>query len=154
MDDLQPRVCVAGQENQLGSWHVGMAMLEAAALLGLRDRCAALYDCAVQLERAGSHVVWGLGLTEKHAAIAAAAGGHWDRADRHFDAATARAKSIGDRLDQAELLRWRAQARLWRGAKDDRAEAVALAGAAHGAYAAIGMSRHAGLAEKLAVHPL
>lgn len=153
MDDLQPRVCVAGQENQLGSWHVGMAMLEAAALLGLRDRCAALYDCAVQLERVGSHVVWGLGLAEKHAAIAAAAGGHWDRADRHFDAATARAKSIGDRLDQAELLRWKAQARLWRGAKDDQVEAVALAGAARGAYAAIGMSRHAGLAEKLAVHP-
>lgn len=149
LDVLQPRVCVAGQENQLGSWHVGMATLEAAALLGLRDRCAALYDCAVQLGRAGTHIVWGLGLAEKHAAIAAAAGQHWDRAERHFEAAAARAESIGDRVDAAELLRWRAQARLWRGAEDDCAEAVALAGAARDAYAAIGMSRHAGLAEHL-----
>jgi hypothetical protein len=124
-------------------------MLQAAAILGLRERCAALYDCAVQLDRAGTHIVWDLGLAEKHAAIAAAAGGHWERAERHFDAATARAESIGDRLDAAELLRWQAQARLWRDGPGDRAEATALAGAAQEAYAAIGMQRHIGLAEAL-----
>lgn len=150
LDDLQPRVCVAGQENQIGAWLAGMATLEAAALLGLRERCAALYDCAVQLGRAGTHIVWGLGMAEKHAAIAAAAGGHWDRAEQHFDAAMARAKSIGDRVDQAELLRWWAQARLWRGADGDREQAVALAGAARDGYAAIGMQRHVELAEALA----
>ena len=149
MDELQPRVCIAGQENQIGAWHAGMAMLQAAAILGLRERCAALYDCAVQLDRAGTHIVWDLGLAEKHAAIAAAAGGHWERAERHFDAATARAESIGDRLDAAELLRWQAQARLWRDGPGDRAEATALAGAAQEAYAAIGMQRHIGLAEVL-----
>jgi hypothetical protein len=51
---------------------------------------------------------------------------------QHFDAATARVKAIGDRLDMAELLRWRAQAWLWRDA-----------------YKAIGMKRHVGLAEAL-----
>lgn len=149
MDKLRPRLCVAGQENQIGAWHAGIATLEAAALLGLHDRCAALYDCAVQLDQAGTHIVWGLGLAEKHAAIAAAAGGHWDRADQHFDAATARAESIADRLGQAELLRWRAQARLWRGGDGDREQAAELAEAARDAYTAIGMKRHIGVAERL-----
>jgi tetratricopeptide (TPR) repeat protein len=149
MDALQYRLCIAGQENQIGAWYAGMATLQAAAILGLLDRCAALYDCAVQLDRAGTHVVWDLGLAEKHAAIAAAAGGQWDRAERHFDAAAARAEAIGDRLDLAELLRWRAQSRLWRDAPGDRAEAATLATAARDAYAGIGMKRHTGLADAL-----
>jgi hypothetical protein len=93
--------------------------------------------------------VWDLGLAEKHAAIAAAAGGQWDLAEQHFNAAGARAEAIGDRVDAAELLRWRAQARLWRDAPGDRAEAATLAGAARDAYSAIGMLRHVGLAEAL-----
>ncbi len=149
IDELQPRVCIAGQENQVGAWYVGMATLEAAALLGMRERCAALYDCAVQLVEAGTHIVWNLGMTGKHAAIAAASGGQWDLAEEHFDAATARAEAIGDRLDGAELLRWRAQARLWRDAPGDRSEAAALAQAARDAYEAIGMTRHIGIAEAL-----
>jgi tetratricopeptide (TPR) repeat protein len=149
IDDLQPRICVAGQENQIGAWYAGMATLQATAILGLRERCATLYDCAVQLDAAGTHVVWDLGLAEKHAAIAAAAGGHWDRAERHFDAATARAESIDNRLDQAELLRWRAQARLWRGGTGDRAEAADLAQAAREAYLACGMRGHVELADRL-----
>ena len=88
-------------------------------------------------------------MAEKHAAIAAAAGKQWDLAEGHFDAATARAEAIGDRLDGAELLRWRAQARLWRDAPGDRSEAAALAQAARDAYAAIGMTRHVGIAEAL-----
>jgi hypothetical protein len=118
-------------------------------VLGLRERCAALYDAAAQLLEAGSHIVWGLGMAGKHAAIAAAAGGHWDLAERHFDAATERAEAIRDRIDAADLLRWRAQARLWRDAPGDRAEAAGLAQAARDAYAAIGMKRHVGLAEAL-----
>jgi hypothetical protein len=149
MDALRPRLCIAGQENQIGAWYAGMATLQAAAILGLRDRCAALYDCAVQLDAAGTHIVWDLGLTEKHAAIAAAAGGHWDRAERHFDAAKARAQSIGDRLDLSELLSWRARARLWRGGPGDRAEAAELALEARAAYLAIGMNWHAEMAKRL-----
>lgn len=149
LEALQQRVCVAGKENQLGSWFAGMAVVQAAALLGQRERCAALYDCAVQLLQVGSHVVWGLGLTEKLAAIAAAAGADWDRAERHFDAATARAEAIGSRLDLAELLRWRALGRLWRGDDGDREEATALAKAAQEAYTKIGMKEHVGLAKAL-----
>ena len=149
LDALQPRVCKAGEENQLGAWYAGMATVQAAAMLGLRERCAALYDCAVQLDGAGTHVVWDLGLAGKHAAIAAAAGGQWERAERHFDEAAERAEAIGDRLDTADLLRWRAQARLWRNAAGDRAEARAFAEAAREAYAAIGMKRHVEVAEAL-----
>lgn len=149
LEALQPRLCVAGQENQLGSWFAGMATVQATAVLGQRELCAAHYDCAVQLDQAGSHIVWVLGLAEKHAAIAASAGGHWDRAEQHFDAAAARAQAIGDRLDLAELLRWRAQARLWRDHSGDRQRAAALAKASQEAYAAIGMKGHVGLAGAL-----
>jgi hypothetical protein len=103
----------------------------------------------VQLDGAGTHVVWDLGLAGKHAAIAAAAGGQWERAERHLDEAAERAEAIGDRLDTADLLRWRAQARLWRNAAGDRAEARAFAEAAREAYAAIGMKRHVEVAEAL-----
>ena len=149
METLQPLISIAGKENQIGAWHVGMATLEAAALLGLHDRCAALYDSAVQLQQSDTHIVWGLGLSGKHAAIAAAAGGHWDRAEQHFSAATEYARTICDRLDEAELLRWQAQARLWRDRPGDRAEAATLAKAARDAYGAIGMKRHVGVAEDL-----
>ena len=56
---------------------------------------------------------------------------------------------FADRLDTADLLRWRAQARLWRNAAGDRAEARAFAEAAREAYAAIGMKRHVEVAEAL-----
>lgn len=149
LDSLQARVCIAGQENQIGAWFVGLATLQAAALLGQRERCAALYDCAVQLDSVGTHVVWQLGLAEKHAAIAAAAGGQWELAERHFGAATARAEAIRARLEQAELLRWRAHAALWRETGDGRDQAAEFARRARDAYAAIGMSAHIGLAEGL-----
>jgi tetratricopeptide (TPR) repeat protein len=149
LDALQQRVCIAGQENQLGSWFAGMASLQAAALLGLRERCASFYDCAVQLEQMGSHVVWSLGLTGKHAAIAAAAGGQWERARRHFDESMARAEAMGNRVETAELLRWQAQAKLWRNGPGDGQRATELAEAAREAYTAIGMSRHVGMVEAL-----
>jgi tetratricopeptide (TPR) repeat protein len=149
LDALQPRVCVAGQENQLGSWFAGMASLQAAAMLGLLERCATFYECAAQLEQRGSHIVWSLGLAGKHAAIAAAAGGQWELAERHFDESTARAEAMGNRVEAAELLRWRAQTQLWRDGPGDRKRAAAFAGAAWEAYAAIGMKGHLGIAEVL-----
>jgi hypothetical protein len=79
IDELQLRLCLAGQEDQIGSWYAGMVMIETAALLGLRERCASPYPCALQLSKVGTMVVWNLGLTEKIAGIAAATGGEWQR---------------------------------------------------------------------------
>ena len=149
IEELKPRVCVAGQENQLGSWIAGIAMLETTAVLGRREQCAPFYDCAVQLDKAGSHVLVNLGLTQKHAGIAAAAGGDWSLAGQHFDTAEEQARETDNVLELAELLRWRAQMLLWRGDKDDREAASELLVQAQSAYLDIGMTRHAGVADDL-----
>jgi hypothetical protein len=142
IESLEPRVCVAGRENQVGAWHVGIALLESAAILGRRERCAALYPCAVQLGEAGTRVVWTLGLAEKHAGIAAAAAGRWETAERHFRTAAEQADGMGHVLELAELPRWRAQMLLWRSGAGDLEKARSLLGEARAAYAAIGMGRH------------
>ncbi|HEY5775433.1 MAG TPA: AAA family ATPase [Xanthomonadales bacterium] len=149
IDELRPRLCVAGQENPIGSWVAGMAMLETAAVLGMRAECAALYACAVQLSEAGSRVVINLGLAEKLAGIAAAADANWPLAEQHFDTATAQAEGMGNVLELAELLRWRAQTLLWRNAAGDRDLARKLLTRAGESYAAIGMKQHVAVADGL-----
>lgn len=150
IERLQPRVCIAGQENQIGSWFAGIAMLESAAVLGQRKRCADLYPCAVQLGGAGTHVVMNLGLAERHAGIAAAAGGEWARAGHHFDIATHQAETMKYAMELAELPRWRAQMLLWRNQPGDREQAHRLLSQAQAAYGALGMRRHVTLAEAMA----
>lgn len=149
MEQLRPRMCIAGQENQIGAWYTGIAILEAAAVLGLREQCAALRPCAIQLSEAGTHVVWNLGLAQRHAGVAAAAAGDWDGAEEHFDAARTQAMDIGYRMELAELLRWRAQMLLWRAENGDTEKARALLDEAHAAYDDIGMKRHSRIAESL-----
>ncbi len=152
INELQPRVCIAGQENQIGSWLAGIALLEASAVLGLREQCASLYPCAVQLGGAGTRVVLNFGLAEKHAGIAAAAAGNWAQAEQHFETAKGQAEEMGNVLDLAELLRWRAQMLLWRDGDSDREQAGELLGQARAAYTAIGMVRHVTIADALLEH--
>ena len=92
-----------------------------------------------------------LGLSERHAGIAAAAGGDWTAAERHFEAATRRAESLQYALELAELPRWRAQMLLWRGQRDDRQRAAELLRAAREAYAALAMPRHVAIADAMRV---
>ncbi|MBT8048274.1 MAG: AAA family ATPase [Gammaproteobacteria bacterium] len=149
IEELKPRICVAGQENQLGSWCAGMALLETTAVLGRREQCASLHACAVQLDQAGTHVVVNLGLARKFAGIAAAAGGDWALAEKHFDTAEEKAEKMGNVLELAELLRWRAQMLLWRDEAGDRERARETLTQAHSAYREIGMTRHVGIADDL-----
>lgn len=149
IEELKPRVCVAGQENQIGSWMAGMAVLEAYAVLGRREACAALHDCAVQLDENGTHVVWNRGLARKFAGIAAAAGGNWDLAGHHFQTAIEQARNMDNVLELAELTRWHAQMLLWRDHEGDRDQAGTLLGEARTAYHDLGMPRHVGLAENM-----
>ena len=154
MERLQPRLAVAGRFNQIGAWFTTFCTLEATAVLGLRETCADFYPLAVQLDEDGAHVVWNKGLTERHAAIAAAAGGHWDLAEKHFTGAEERAHRGGHRLELAELTRWRAQALLWRDQPGDREQARELVAVAGRAYRALGMHRHVGLTESMTVTSL
>jgi len=139
----------AGQQNPAGAWYLGMAAIEAAALLGRRGDAAALYPCAVQLSELGSLYSFSIGLTERFAGIAAAAGGNWEQAEQHFDNAIEQAQQVNARLELTETVRWRAQMLLWRDEPDDREQARQLLTKARSAYAEIGMSGHVGIVEKM-----
>jgi tetratricopeptide (TPR) repeat protein len=154
MERLRPRLAVVGRKNQIGAWLVSICMLEAAAVLGQREACAELYPLAVQLDEDGTHIAWNKGLSERHAAVAAAAGGQWERAETHFAGAEAKAAAAGNRLEQAEILRWRAQMLLWRNAPNDIVQALEQLALAARAYCELGMQRHVGLAEQMTLQAL
>ncbi|MEJ2534990.1 MAG: arginase family protein, partial [Gammaproteobacteria bacterium] len=154
MEQLGPRLAVAGRQNQLGSWIASISTLESAAMLGLHEACAELYPLPVQLDEDGTHVVWNKGLAQRHAAIAAAAGGRWEVAEGHFAKAEALARDAGMRLELAELTRWRAQMLLWRDGPGDREQARELAAEAGRAYRELRMPRHVALTEGMTVTSL
>ena len=96
-------------------------------------------------------ITWGsgLGLTEKTAGIAAAAGGHWSDADVHFERARQQADEIPHRIDQADVPRWWAWMLLERDGPGDRDRARELLGHARGIYDEIGMPIHVKIANEL-----
>jgi len=153
MAECESLLPVAGAENPQGRWFVGMAMVEAAALMGRLDTAAALYPQATQLIAAGSKVLWTLGLTEKHAAIAAAADGRWDLANEHFDKALQQATEIGYPMGRADTLCWRGRMLLASGAGDE-SRAEALLEEAGSLYAGLGMPQHVQMVRRVSHSPL
>jgi len=149
LQSTRTRLPKAGQENQIGSWNLGMATLEATALMGQRSAAAALYPCAVQLIEAGTHLVWPLGMAANFAGIAAAAGDQWDAASGHFDQSEAQAERLKSPMVLAEASRWRGQMHLWRNGKGDAADAGRHLQQARELYAQLGMSLHVELATKM-----
>jgi tetratricopeptide (TPR) repeat protein len=104
LEPLRPR---AGAQNPAGPCHVGLATIETAALLGEDDLAASLHSWTLQLiEQAGAVTVWSLGLAERYAGIAAAAGGRWQLAEKHFSGALRQAEELPHRLERPELLGW------------------------------------------------
>ena len=154
IEAIKPRAAVAGRKNQIGAWFTAIALLEIYAMRGQREACAALYDIPVQLEAVGTRSVWLKGLSTTFAGIAAAAGGHWDLAEQHFNTSEATANALGLALPAAELLRWQAQMLLWRDAGSDRVHARELLAQAAAAYRQLGMRRHVQLVESLAVQAM
>jgi hypothetical protein len=148
---IEPRAAVAGQHNQLGAWATAVALVEARAVRGEREACAAFYDVMVQLEDAGTRLAWNRGLVSTLAGIAAAAGARWSKAEAHFEASEVLIERYGLDLAAAELLRWRGQLALWRDADGDRATAQDLLTRAAEAYRALGMPRHVALAEGMSI---
>jgi hypothetical protein len=149
LNDWRERLPIAGQENQIGAWWLGMTALETHALMGQRQGAAALYPCARQLIDAGTHYVWPFGLTQNYAGIAAACGGDWATAGAHFDQAVILGERLQSPLLLAETARWRGQMHQWRGAEGDADKARQLWRQAVDGYAALDMSDHAALIERL-----
>jgi hypothetical protein len=98
LDELRARLPRAGVSNGLGSWVVLTASVEAAALLGRRDEASRLYPLVEQLLNEGTAALWGEGLTERVAEIAAAAGERWDEAERHFEKALRQAHALYEEI--------------------------------------------------------
>ena len=128
--------------------------VEALAVVGERDRAAALYPVLTDMVDDGYALTWA-GLTQTYAGIAAAAGRRWDDAERHFETALTQAHDMPFVLAQPETRRWYAWMLIDRNepgdrdAPGDRDKAAALLKEAVAMCGGIGMPAHIELAEEL-----
>jgi hypothetical protein len=86
---------------------------------------------------------WDLSLSERAAAMAAAAGGRWDDAERHFEAALARAAAVPHVIEVARVQNWYGEMLLERAGAGDIERAEHLLAAALETHERIGMPLYA-----------
>ena len=140
----------AGRLNGPGAWQALFKTVEGLALLGERDRAAALYPLTVEAIATDTVVTMDAShLLQTLAGIAAAAGRRWDEAQAHYETALGLADKIPFRSEQAEARYWYARLLLDRNAAGDRERARDLLHAALAVYREIGMPKHVETAEKL-----
>ena len=151
LDNHRSWLPIAGEPNRAGAWLLLPAMVEALAMLADRRGAFELYPLFPELLQTGTVITYGagLGLVEKTAGIAAAAGERWSDAEAHFERAHQQADEIPHRIDQADVRRWRAWMLLDRDGPGDRDQARELLGHARGIYDEIGMPIHVKIANEL-----
>ena len=88
-------------------------------------------------------------LLQTVAAIAAAAGQQWDKAEEHYKTALRQADEIPFRSEQPEARRWYAQMLIDRNAPGDRDKARTLLSEAVEMYRTIGMPKHLEMVAKM-----
>jgi tetratricopeptide (TPR) repeat protein len=136
--------------NSHGSWVRLFGLVEALYLCGFSDDAAALSPLVEKvLEHGPDWVTFDGRLVLTSAGMAAAAGGGWEQAERHFAEAELHAKRMNNRLEQTELRRLRARMLLDRDGPDDRALAAELLQEALVDYRKFGMPSYAAEAEQL-----
>jgi hypothetical protein len=126
--------------------------IDALATMGLLDEAASAYDVAVETIGHGLALSYP-GLPECAAAIAAASGDHWDRAEHHFARAHMLAHALPHRVAQPEVRRWQAWMLRRRNAPGDSARAAMLLTEALALYREMGMAGHVALAEAALADP-
>jgi class 3 adenylate cyclase/tetratricopeptide (TPR) repeat protein len=152
LDDPDVVLPVPGQPATTGSWAMLAHGVEGLGQLGERDRAASLSPLVAWAIERGILMEPVRGrLMHSVAGISAAAGGRWEEADGHFEAARGQADRLGMRLEQLDLLRFRAMARLWRGNPEDQDEALGLLAGAEQRYESRGMPRHVELCREMMV---
>jgi hypothetical protein len=113
--------------NSHGSWVRLLGLVEALYLCGFRDDAAALSPLVEKaLEHGPDWVTFDGRLVRTCAGMAAAAGGRWDAAERHFAEAELHATRMNNRLEGTELRRLRARMLLDRDGPGDRGRAKEL----------------------------
>jgi serine/threonine protein kinase/tetratricopeptide (TPR) repeat protein len=131
-----------------GSCHLPQLAVEGLAMLGQAREAYGLYPVLLQLMpmRATGFAV---GLLATSAGIAAACGGEWAAAERHFETAVRQAQEMPHKIAQPETRRWYAWMLSTRGAPGDRDRARRLLGEAVDMYRAIGMPGHVEIAGRI-----
>ena len=147
LDEYEALLPELGQLNSLGSWHMLMAWVECAALLGERERAADRYDNVLEFIEEKNVVSYFPCLVQKIAGIAALCGERYAEASAHFDTATMQAEALPFFSEQGEVRRWRADMLLRRDAPGDRETARRLLKEALAVYQRHGMPKHAAMAQ-------
>jgi hypothetical protein len=147
---VQPMLPAPDEVNSHGAWNCLFALVEALYLCGFRDDAAGLSPLVEgALEQGPDWISFDGRLVRTRAAVAAAAGGHWEAAERHFGEAELHAKSMNNRLEQTELRRLRARMLLDRDGPGDRALAAELLREALIDYRKFGMPGYAAVTERM-----
>jgi tetratricopeptide (TPR) repeat protein len=145
--DMLPR---PDQANTVGAWTMLYAVVEGLAILGERAEVAKLYPLVLQQIADGPVVrIFGYGLIQTVAGIAAAAAEEWDKAEDHFQTALRQADELPFVIAQSETHRWYARMLIDRNGPGDRDKAHDLLADAITTYRDIGMPKHMEMAEAL-----
>jgi tetratricopeptide (TPR) repeat protein len=140
----------SGQKNTRGSWWLLALVVEGLAMLGERSQAGELYPMVRELLDTGAVALWAVArFTQTIAGIAAAAADNWEAAEEHFKLALQQAESFPNKLEQAEIRRFRAMMLIDRGARGDREKARTLLAETRETYTGIGMPRHIAMTKAL-----
>jgi hypothetical protein len=133
-----------------GAWSRLFGLVEALYLCGFRDDAAALSPLLeTALERVPDWISFDGRLVRTRAGVAAAAGGCWEAAERHFAVAEQHAKQMQNPLEETELWRLRAHMLLDRNGSSDLAQAEQLLQQALISYRRFGMPSYAAETERM-----
>ncbi len=126
------------------------AVVEGLAVLGERDEAAKLYPLVLEAIGTGTVIrVFADRLLQTVAGIAAAAGGQWEKAEEHYQAALRLAHELPVVIEQPEARRFYARMLIDRDAHGDRDKAFRLLTEAIAMYREIGMPKHVEMAEAM-----
>jgi hypothetical protein len=145
---FQSRLPRPGGERVLGTWWVLKSVIEGLVVRGDRNEAAAFYDAACEMVELG-FVLEFTGAFETSTGLAAACGGKWALAERHFENAMKSCETGPHILGQGETRRWYAWMCLERGTASDSEKALGLLDGAQRVYERIGMPKHLELVQAL-----
>jgi class 3 adenylate cyclase/tetratricopeptide (TPR) repeat protein len=146
--ELEPAFPQPGRPASLGAWNALFGLTEALALAGRADEAAALGPRIEEALGLGEEwLTFDCRLTSTRAGIAAAAGGRLDAAERHFERAARLAE--GNAIERADVLRHHGAMLVRTGRAADLEGGRGMLRRAAQAYRAMGMPRHAAIAEGL-----
>jgi len=139
-----------GQANTMGAWTTLFTTVEGLAVLNEREEAAKLYPLLEEaVDTRALLIDFGVGLLQTMAGMAASAGGHWEKAEEHYETALHQAHEIPHVIQQPEVRRWYARMLIDRDGPGDRDKAFRLLTEAIAMYRRIGMPKHVEMAEAL-----